>query len=785
MRKAGDSMAVLKCMLGNLKKRKSYSIVICVLILLAGLILNISLSSIQNVNDSYDGAMNHIKGPDLLYWINQKNYNSKLEKWFEDRGNVASVNTYEALIYNGAYLKGSENYFDSGDVIVQRYNKAENDRIIDGIKGIKSIKDGLIYLPYLAKTNLGLKVGSRIDYRYGNKTMHFIIAGFFEDPMFGGALIDVKKILVSGNDYKKLMNSDKDMGIIHFISVRLNLRSQQNILKINREFMKNYDSKIIYVNDYYSQKSYHLLLSTIALDVMIAFAVLLLLITLTVIRYAIVSTIAADFVNIGILKALGFTPRMIQITITLQYVLLGFISILASIVTYRFAMQPIGKLLLKSSGLYYKDYFSLKTSIFVFVGLIASITCIAYLTARKTNTISPVRAIAKGVAPNHFSSAFDVPLEKLSFLPFDIMMAIKQIVTKFRQYFLLIVISGLLAYALVLLFSTTSFLNSEKAINMLGVQIGDIELDVNKKVDAERLIKQITKDYDVKQYYYQKSKQVFMENERSIVKISDDFDRTGDLKVLDGRHPKHDNEIAISVNIKSKYKKKIGDYVSIKGSDKRLHKFLITGIFQAVDEGGNVSRLTESGMKILDPDFQLNEVYFKLYSHKNLPSIIAQMKKRYHGYEEISNQYSQSIDEITSVRTVFKGVSELVLLLSIIIIAFVTLLIMKVTVHGERTELGIYKAVGFNSLKLRFELSLRFLLVCFTGSIFGIVLEAVSGSALLSSALGFVGIAKIDLHFSIQSSIIAGVTITVLAIASAFIASSSTKSVTAYSLISE
>lgn len=787
LRRAGDHMAILSFMLGNLKKRKSYSIVICILVILAGLILNVSVSSIKNTNIAYDKAIDRINGPHLLYWIYGSDYDEKVADWFKARREVASEQLQTSATYSGSYLtQNNINYFDSGDIFAVKYDVNGNMRVIDGIHSSKAqLKKGEIYLPYIVKTNLGLTVGENIDFKYGSKTMHFLIAGFVEDPIFGGALVGVKNIFISSADFNEFIKSDNGVRIVTFLKIRLKNKTEDNILQVNKAFMKKYDSIIVYVNEYYSQKNFHLALPMVALGIMIAFSILLIVITLTIMRYAILSTIEADFVNIGILKALGFTPGMVQLAIVGQYAVLALLSGILSIVGGIFAAPLIGRLLLKSSGLYYTGGLSISFSILILLSLIAVIALLAYQTSVKTNSISPIRAISRGMAPNHFSSMVNIPLQRLFFIPFNMRMALKQIVTKTQRYFLLIIIAGLLAYALVFLFGVSSYFNGEKAINILGAQIADIQLNTKSNEMGEQLIKQITRDYDVREVYYESSRQILIEDERSVVEVSDDFDKTGKLKLIEGRHPKHDNEIAVSFLMESRYKKKIGDFLSLKGKDGMTHEFLITGVFQTILEGGYMGRITEEGMKKIDPSFELNEIYIKLKSNHNLDNIINQMKQRYCGYEEISNQYKETMGQLGAVRTVLKQVSQLVFVLTIIIISFITLLIMKVTVFGELTELGIYKAIGFSSGRLRYQLSLRFLLICLAGSLLGIGTEFFSGSALLSLSLQYVGIASVKLSFNAQNCIFATAAITILSLISAYISSSNTKTVTAYSLINE
>ena len=79
----------------------------------------------------------------------------------------------------------------------------------------------------------------------------------------------------------------------------------------------------------------------------------------------------------------------------------------------------------------------------------------------------------------------------------------------------------------------------------------------------------------------------------------------------------------------------------------------------------------------------------------------------------------------------------------IFILIAVRLLTVK-TFNQERLDLGIYKAVGFNTFRLRNSLSLRFMLASFVGIIFGVILSLLFSNQLLGLMLSNLGMNKMD-----------------------------------------
>jgi putative ABC transport system permease protein len=357
--------------------------------------------------------------------------------------------------------------------------------------------------------------------------------------------------------------------------------------------------------------------------------------------------------------------------------------------------------------------------------------------------------------------------------------------TKSKRYILLITISALLTYALVFFLGLLNMFHSEKSISLLGGQLDDIELDTQTKAAADKIMEQMKKDYGVEWTFYRKNEQLIIDDQKTTVQISDDFDSTGQILTLEGRHPKHDNEIAISTLLKDSFGKGKGEYLAVKDKEGNPHQFLITGIFQTIDNDGRYVRMHESGMKALFPGFELNEAYIKLKSHDNLDVKIAEMQKKYTGYDEISNERTQSQDKMKTIKSIFSSISTLIFVLTVILIGFIILLIMKITVYNESKEFGIYKAVGFSSLRLRLQLTLRFMLITLLGSIIGAALELLTGSQLFTMALKTIGIASFRINLDIMDVIIPILFIMAVSMLSAFITSRNTKKVSAYALINE
>lgn len=781
-------MAMLQFMLGNLRQRKSYSIVTCVLVFLTGLILIVSLSTADNAGKAYDRAFANMKGPHLLYWFDKGSYREEFRQWHLQRPGVESVILREAGYYNGGYVEQEGKILSSsGDFFLFTYKPAERLRLIQAVHAPgQMLSPGEIYLPYVFRTGSRLSVGDSIDFVFGAARMRLKIAGFIEDPVSGGEMNSNKFLFISGADLARfyaLGGSNTQ----HILQMRVHFThdDEDGINAAQKQFMKLYGSQVNSVTTHSQMRNSQLIIPNLSMAVMVTFAVMLCLITVTIIRYAILSTIEADYTNIGIVKALGFTPRMVQLSITGQYVLLALCSGIASLGASWFIAPVWGRIILKSSGIYFSGGLSLVAGFAVVLALALVISVFAYASTRHANRISPVRAIARGIAPVSFSSIFGVRLERMGLLPLPVRMALKQLASKASKYVLLIAIAAMLAFTLCFSLGFALLFNSDKALNLIGVELSDIELDTHTKADAERILALMKQDYAVEWTTYDKKEQLDVEGQRTTVEIKDDFAATGQLTVLEGRHPKHDNEVALSSLLKKQFHKKIGDFIQIRGHQGKEELFLITGVFQTTDEGGSIVRMLDSGMRILNPDFELNEAYIKLKSHSRLDQTINEMKERYTGYDEISNERQGRADKIAAIKTVLSAFSKLIVALTVIVISVITLLITQITIYSETREIGIYKALGFSSNQIRLQLGLRFLLVTAAGGTLGVIAESLFGSPLFSLALNGAGISSWPLGFHLSYALLSIVIVSLSTLLTTWMFSGHIRRVSTYSLINE
>ena len=195
-----------------------------------------------------------------------------------------------------------------------------------------STKD--IFVPYSFKTNGGYELGDDFTITYQDKDYEYRIAGFLETTIMGTNNIGVMKFMLPENSYQTLADEldNQSKGLI--LSAVMEDRTQST--KLKNDFIQNVmESQVeeptsyVWGLDVELVKSVNTLTVNIVATLLVAFAAIIVLVSLIVIRFRVSNSIEDGMTNIGVLKSIGYTSGQILSSIILQFI---FIALCASVV---------------------------------------------------------------------------------------------------------------------------------------------------------------------------------------------------------------------------------------------------------------------------------------------------------------------------------------------------------------------------------------------------------------------------------------------------------------------
>jgi putative ABC transport system permease protein len=222
--------------------------------------------------------------------------------------------------------------------------------------------------------------------------------------------------------------------------------------------------------------------------------------------------------------------------------------------------------------------------------------------------------------------------------------------------------------------------------------------------------------------------------------ICNDYDKVVVSTIIEGRYPKHDNEIVLSTVNQRKLGADIGDVVYIKSNDKS-YDFMVVGITQHITSLGQSISITEDGMLRCNSSYVPVSLYLYLEEGTSVTDTITVL-------ENSLADYSIDVLNMADIfKTTLSSITQSISMICItigIITAFIVVLILyylvKVKILRERNLIGINKALGFTTGQLILHNNVSLGIVILISTLLGSALAVLTINPLCILMLSAAGI---------------------------------------------
>ena len=735
-------------------------------ILLLTIVITMSFSTVISLRDnnyrSVEKAFSDTDTGDIMALILDVNYSDELIEKVENVSSVKKVISREGIWNQSCQLEDGTT-FGQGNFIVHKYD--ERYRALD--EDMKSYADetpkpekGEVYIAQSLNTQYGCEKGDMIKIDIAGSSYDFKIKGFVVDPELGNYNVATKYLFICEEDFSKITGKAKEFetvasegydktfgssGLMHTVWVYKN-DDTINDREFKRQVNKGSDLSR-YSTASFSKStliSYTLLLVDVVIGVLLVFVVILLGIVLIIMAHSISTSIEMDYSTLGMLKAQGFSNTKIRCVYALQYliaiVLGSIIGFVLSIPCMRLLGDVFQPLTCIPTG---NEMSVIKILLFTLAVLFVSV-CMVIFSTRKIGKISPVKAISKSGNDVYFTSRTNL---KLSPKALTVSLAFKTLASDKGRYMAIVLIVAVLMFFMMSMSVLSSSYDSKSSLESMGIWVAELFVSSDDAIPEETLkdIEKIITDHTAIEKKYQIS-QIYLtlEGDDYACLVAKDPEV---LVTTDGRAEKYDNEVSLNVLLAEELGYKIGDTVSISFKDSK-QDYIITGYFTSVNETGNCFSLTEEGAARIGV-----EVYLDQYSQYSLSDPTKGEKIA----DDINGKYGDTItatfsDDFMSgndmYRTAINVVSAIIYVFAIVFSLIIVIIVCTKSFLRERRDIGIFKAVGLSSNKLRLQFAMRFLIVSIIGAALGTVLSFLFTEKLLSLLLRYFGIWKLNGEFT-------------------------------------
>lgn len=726
----------------DLKRKKTMNVILLIFVILAATFIASSANNLITVSSALDRFFEKANTPD--YWFVSTNTPDieRFKAFAEADGyeyHISRLIQIEAknVLVDGQKLGYSNTVCLStlgGTHIFDKNNEE-----------ITHISDGEIYAAYFlfqsAENNFF--EGGTIRISQDGVEKEFTIKGYVKDALFGSTMTGVTRFLVSENDAK--LFSGEGAVVCSSVDVYTNADDyldKFNALGINTIMSADHSMvKMLYIMD--------VLMAAILLVV----SVCLILISMVILRFVIHFTIAEEFREIGVMKAIGMKNGAIRRLYITKYFAIAVTGTAAGLaLSFPFSkimLSGISKKIIISGG----DHFLINIGAAILAG--AAVVLFSYLCTRNIRRFSPIDAIRSGETGERFKKKGMLHLAK-SRIPTVPFMAANDILSGIRSCLSMIIIFILGTLLVIIPVNTINTLRSDGLITMFNMAESDHiisrELLFNPMRDNKAMVEQ----------NFSEIREMFAENGIEIdvfqeimfrSNIAKGDKRTNSLSFqamggvtpdrytyLDGTPPQNVHEVALTYLTAGQIGAEIGDDVEITvGSDTRT--YTVTAINQSMNNLGEGVRFhpdAELDYNYAAGSFGLQVNYRDTPGKSELAQRKALLEKLYPDAKVFtSGEYISYM--IGDVAEQLDGMKVLILSIILGINALVAVLMVKSFITREKSEIALLKAIGFQNHALILWQTLRIGMVLIVSVLVGALISSPLSSLIITPIFRMMG----------------------------------------------
>ena len=619
-------MKILRLSSANIRKHKTESVLLSILVMLCVLFLGSSVSGARNIQGMFPELEKRTNAWNAKFCTmedDMRGREKEILQIFENDERVTDCGAYRYLFSFATRLADKDG---KESLYVATFIDEENERRIENYAPESALPQELItamahpvFLPKSEQVMRGLKEGDPLTLIYGSKKFVFTIAGFYECCFW-----DSPKLVVTDADYAVLKPLFTRYYEIGYNTAENSGDMQLEVMKdCVEQYSEQFDPNFERFNTttvYDAQESFNTETNYIILIMRIMAGIIIIAVTV-MIWFRIVSDIKEQIVQIGVLEALGYSSQQIALSYVFEYLLIALVGCVLGVLG-SFGLVPLLIRIAENMKGCEASHAVAVLPLLASAGAVLLLIFVtAYWKALSVRRYPPVVAFRRGIAAHSFKRSH-FPLEKTRH-NVHLRLALKGFADRARQNIGLTFVMSITTAAVVLSLILYSFLGKDLNVmfSIAGQELSDMKMEVVQTVDTDEFIEELNAMPEVRK--------VLATNQISsdyvtvagsgkglILVIFRDFAETENIKPFSGRFPQHENEIMITKSGSAMLQKEIGDTLRLRYNHVE-QDYIITGIVTAVLNADSVY-MTEEGMLLLDPLYRPTS--FEVYKAEGVSS---------------------------------------------------------------------------------------------------------------------------------------------------------------------
>ena len=704
------------------------NIILLLFMILATMFVSSSVSNIINVTTALDSYFEMANAPDYFAVTMNKNLTVDLD---ETVSSASAVDRYATE--NTLFLMPENFIYEDKDIVIKvGTNLVHSDICMNYFLSdgsiLETVEQGEFYMAEGKADALGVDVGDKLTIELNGVSREFVLADKIKDALFGSDQMSVTRYIISEEDFECFLsaeNTEENYGgtLVYIYS--------SNIETVLTQIKPLIDNSALTMDRAVMKFSY--IFDMIVVGILLVVSIILIIIAFVVLRFTISFTLSEEFREIGVMKAIGIGNFKIRSLYLVKYMGL---SIIGAAIGLALSF-PFGKMLMSVSSqtIIVGNQSPILVNILCAVLVMAVIYLFCYGCTGKVKKLTPIDAIRNGQTGERFRKKSLMSLGKSKF-PVTPFLALNDIVSSPRRYSIITLTFFLCLALLFILSATVSTMESNSLATAFGWADCDIYLD--SKILAECMLEdgheklekhleemeQTLAENGIPAKCYQEIMFTlpvsFGENESNICIYHGTGVAMDMYEYTAGIAPQNTDEIAITRIAADKLNANIGDTITIKTIDGDK-EYIISAFFQSMNMQGSGIRLhSDEYINYLQAQGGINtQIFFTDHpDSKEIEQRMEEIQRIFPDFENVKT-CAEAVADMVGVAGTLDAVKSLVVVLTIVLAALITVLMERSFIAKEQGEIALMKAVGTRNGKIYAYHTLRFLFVGIIAVIIG------------------------------------------------------------------
>lgn len=709
----------LRILKKDLKRKKTMNLIILLFVILSAMFFSSSVSNIISITGGIERFLNMAGMEDYIAFVGEPDSGTPLGELIDKSEEISAWKRETVIACSPKSVKLNcvkpEHFGNIGAIV--SVDEAVITCFDDKNAPITQVERGKVCVTNSLMKNAGIEAGDTLSFEMCGEKLSLEVAGLCKDAVFGSNMVGLPRFIVNPDDFSALNDNGEvraacRMGI--YIVSADDIKAVEQVLKTAENVRFSASRSLINMT---------FLITISVAGIVMAVSVFLIIISFVVVRFTIGFTIAEEFREIGVMKAIGMKNSSIRGLYLVKY---AGIAVIGSVIGF-FAGIPFGRMLLDSvSGdMVLGNDHPVLIGIGCSAVIVAMIVLFCYGCTAKIKKLSPIDAVRNGQTGERFKKHSMMSLGK-SRLGTSGFISLNDIFSSPKQSAVLTLVFTLCTVLVMVLSNTAETLGSDKLMYLISQTNSDIYINMQSKISevqsGGKTVDDIYREmestlaengmpgkvhteelYNVSAAYGDTTAQArFMFCDRT---------KTTDYYYNEGTAPMYDNEAALGIPLANELGVTVGDKIklTVGGEEK---EYIVSALYDSFSQLGMCGRFHESAKLPLGGLMGFTHFQIDFDDEPDAETISSRIKTLIdiYGTNDILDARGYVAD-CTKAADAVNGAKNLTMIVSMIIIVMMSVLLERSFISKEKSEIALMKAMGFGSRSVIGIHLLRFLLI--------------------------------------------------------------------------